>query len=48
MGDLRKCADCRSRLAGDIQIVQRASGKHVFVCGRCAVERYGLGQDSGC
>ena len=50
--DSSKCADCgRDLLAvakndpvpgliAAIQFVKRATGKHVFICWRCADERY--------
>ena len=60
MGDVNKCADCGCNLlvpandcpmlgfAEGILVVRRATGKHVFICGRCADERYEAGQITGC
>ena len=50
--DLSKCADCGCDLlalannnpvpgfVAAIQFVRRMTGKHVFICWRCADERY--------
>ncbi len=50
MRDVSKCADCGCdlfvaselvpRLVTAIQFVRRMTGKNVFICWRCADERY--------
>ena len=58
--DLGKCADCGcdllafarnkpvSGFVAAIQFVQRATGKHVFICWRCADERHKARQVRAC
>ncbi len=56
--DISKCADCRCdlfaasevvpRLETAIQFVRQVTGKHLFICWRCAGERYKARQVKVC
>jgi hypothetical protein len=58
--DSSKCVECGCDLpavakhnpvlgvVAAIQFVQRAMGRHVFICGRCAEERYQARQLKTC
>jgi hypothetical protein len=60
MRDSSKCADCGCDLlavaknnpvpgfVAAIQFVRRVTGKHVFICWRCADERYKARQVRAC
>ncbi len=60
MRDISKCANCGcdllacaknsqvSEFVTAIQFVRRATGRHVFICWRCADERYKTRQVKAC